>query len=204
MSNPWLSQPTSPDRSANPVPAPTLTAPTSGPLMPQGGVPAPDRVDQLATFDHLNPAELWWVGAHGGAGESTLAALVPTWQSASHAWPRVPGHPAPSPVVLTARSNVHGLRAAQSAATQWAAGLAPFVQLIGLVVVADAPGRPPKPIREFTHLVSGGVPRTWHVPWNEAWRLGEPVALDTAPRSVRRLVDDLYTVIRNGAPRTAY
>ena len=98
---------------------------------------------------------------------------------------------------------MHGLRAAQSAATQWAAGLAPFVQLIGLVVVADAPGKMPRPIRELTHLVSGGVPRTWHVPWNEAWRLGEPTALDTAPRQVRRLVDDLNAVIRHGAPGTA-
>lgn len=203
VSNPWLSQPTAPDGTAHLAAAPTLTTPPSGPLMPQGGVQAPDRVDQLPTFDHRMAAELWWVGAHGGAGETTLAGLVPSWQAAHHAWPRVPGYPAPSRVVLTARSNVNGLRAAQSAATQWAAGLAPFVQLIGLVIVADAPGKTPKPIRELTHLVSGGVPRTWHVPWNEAWRLGEQSSLDTAPRPVRRLVDDLNTVIRTGAPGTA-
>ena len=103
-----------------------------------------------------------------------------------------------------ARSNVRGLRAAQSAATTWAAGLAPSVDVVGLVVVADAPGRLPRALRDLHQLVAGGVPRTWLVPWIEAWRIGEPISLDTAPREVRRLVDDLRALLGPGADGTTY
>jgi hypothetical protein len=106
-------------------------------------------------------------------------------------------------VVLTARSNLRGLRAAQVAATQWASGLVPRVQVVGLVVVADAPGRIPPVLRDFAKVVGGGVPRRWSVPWIEAWRLGEAPELSTAPREVRQLVDDLRGVIRSGAAGTA-
>lgn len=202
VSNPWVSQPVAPQTPTSTESAAPTSAIASGPRAPQRGIPVPDRVDQLPTRDHHVAADLWLLGAHGGAGESSLAELVLQWRSAGHAWPRVPGHTLRSRVLLTARSNVRGLRAAQSIATQWAAGLAPFVDLVGLVIVADAPGKTPRPIRELTQLVSGGVPRTWHVPWIESWRLGDPVALESAPRPVRRLVDDLQTVLAPGAPGT--
>ena len=161
----------------------------------------PDRVDQLPTVSQPRQAELWWVGTHGGAGESSLAALVPEWASAGHGWPRTPGV-ASARVVLTARSNLRGLRAAQVAATQWASGLVPHVQVLGLVVIADAPGRLPRPLREYAQLVSGGVPRTWTLPWIETWRLGETPELATSPREVRRLVDELTALLRPGAAGT--
>lgn len=201
-SNPWVSRPQAPAEPAK-VAAPVVTGPAvTGPTAPQRGIPAPDRVDQLRAFERRAPAPLWWLGVHGGAGESTLAALVPEWPASDHGWPHVPGS-APARVVLVARSNVRGLRAAQAAATQWAAGLVPFVEVVGLVIVADAPGRLPKPLRDLAHVVGGGVPRTWSLPWIESWRLGEPPAVDTAPREVRRLVDDLRAVIDLGATGTA-
>jgi hypothetical protein len=55
---------------------------------------------------------------------------------------------------------------------QWAAGLVPSVEVLGLVVMADAPGRVPRSLRDLLQVVSGGVPRTWTVPWVEAWRVG--------------------------------
>lgn len=173
----------------------------TGPAYPQSGVPAPDLVDQLPVREQRTTAELWWVGAHGGAGESSLAALMPDWTAADHAWPRPPGETAHRAVLVT-RSHMSGLRAAQAAATQWAAGLVPHVELLGLVIVADAPGRLPRPLREFAKLVGGGVPRTWYVPWSESWRLGEQKALSDAPREVRRLVDDLSALIKSGADGT--
>ena len=157
-------------------------------------MPAPARDLRLPVRSRLAAAELWWLGVHGGAGESTLAALVPGWEAADHAWPRQPGD-AVARVVLAARSNMRGLQAAQQAATQWAAGLVPFAQVLGLVVVADAPGRLPRPLRDMTQLVSGGVPHTWTVPWVEAWRLGEPPTAANAPHQVQRMVDDLRTVV---------
>lgn len=132
-----------------------------------------------------------------------MAALVPHWPAADHGWPLPPGT-APTRVVLTARSSMRGLRAAQIAATQWAAGLVPHVEVLGLVIIADAPGRLPRPLRDFAQVVSGGLPRTWTVPWIEAWRLGEPPALSVAPRDVHRLVDELSALLRPGAAGTTY
>lgn len=77
-------------------------------------------------------------------------------------------------VVLVARSHVSGLRAAQAAAAQWASRRLPSsVRLLGLAVVADAPGRRPKPLRDLLDLVAGGFPTWWDLPWVEGLRLGE-------------------------------
>lgn len=191
--NPWLPHVSSEPTTPAPVPAPPGRRHHElGARRPQLGVPVPDRVDQLPTRDQPNIAALWWLGVHGGAGETTLARLLPGTRPAEHAWPRPPATTyVPTRVVLAARSHASGLRAAQKAATHWAAGAMPDVQLLGLVIVADAPGRLPKPLRELAALVSGGVPQTWHVPWIESWRLGDDVALETAPREVRRLITDL-------------
>ena len=201
--NPWVSRVASP-RDVSPEPASGLPARTTGPTGPQRGIPAPDRADQLPTVEFRAPADLWWVGVHGGSGESSLAQLVPGWRGTGHAWPAAPSDRGRGRgrSVLVARSNVRGLRAAQAAATQWAAGLVPGVDLVGLVVVADAPGRLPRPLRDLHQLVAGGVPRTWTVPWIDSWRLGEAVTLDTAPREVRRLVDDLRVLLGPGATGT--
>lgn len=200
-SNPWLSRPAEPVPSSAPVLGqPAAPAPT-GPAAPQSGVPAPDRVDQLPVYPRPQTSALWWLGVHGGAGETSLAALVAGWSPAEHGWPRPAGE-AHTRVVLTARSNMRGLRAAQAAATQWASGMVPHVEVLGLVIVADAPGRMPRPLREFAQVVGGGVARTWSVPWIESWRLGEPPALSDVPREVRRLVDELHALIGPGAAGT--
>lgn len=190
--NPWLSRPTTPPPSQA---APVASVPDAvGPVAPQRGIPAPDRVDQLPIHDRGTTAALWWVGAHGGSGESTLAALMPGSQAAGHAWPRTPS-PTPARTVLVARGDARGLRAAQDAMRQWAAGLVPSVEVLGLVVMADAPGRVPRSLRDLLQVVSGGVPRTWTVPWVEAWRVGEPPALASSPREVQRLVDELTALL---------
>ena len=190
--NPWLSRPTTPPPSQA---APVASVPDAvGPVAPQRGIPAPDRVDQLPVHDRGATAALWWVGAHGGSGESTLAALMPGTQAAGHAWPRTPSQ-TPARTVLVARGDARGLRAAQDAMRQWAAGLVPSVEVLGLVVMADAPGRVPRSLRDLLQVVSGGVPRTWSVPWVEAWRVGEPPALASSPREVQRLVDELTALL---------
>ncbi len=190
--NPWLSRPTTPPPSQV---APVASVPDAvGPVAPQRGIPAPDRVDQLPVHDRGATAALWWVGAHGGSGESTLAALMPGTQAAGHAWPRTPSQ-TPARTVLVARGDARGLRAAQDAMRQWAAGLVPSVEVLGLVVMADAPGRVPRSLRDLLQVVSGGVPRTWSVPWVEAWRVGEPPALSSSPREVQRLVDELTAIL---------
>ena len=101
-------------------------------------------------------------------------------------------------MVLTARSNSRGLRAAQTAATQWASGLVAHINVLGLVILADSPGRTPKPLRELAHLVGGGVPRTWHIGWVESWRTDPTPGDSAAPADVRRLLDDLTIILNHG------
>ncbi len=196
-SNPWVSRPSTPEPAPSVAPGPAVQH-LSGPIAPQRGIPAPAA--QLPIVDRVPLAGLCWLGVHGGAGETSLAHLVPGWPAAGHAWPRTASH-TPTRVVLVARSSMSGLRAAQAAATQWAAGLVPNVEVLGLVIVADAPGRLPRPLRDFAQLVRGGVPRTWSVPWIESWRLGEPLALADAPREVRRLIADLHSITNDGTQR---
>lgn len=97
-----------------------------------------------------------------------------------------------SRVALVARTNWVGLTAAQRAATEWASGsLGDGIELAGLVLIADAPGRLPKPLRELQDLIAGGVPQLWSLPWVESWRLG-PIDPTTAPaRPFRELLADL-------------
>ena len=161
----------------------------SGPTAPQPGITAPTH--GLDVLDVPADDRLWIVGVHGGAGETTLAVAL-SGSGTDRRWPRAD---TPPRVLLVARTHLSGLRAAQRAAQQWAAGAAPAVELVGLALVPDAPGRLPRELRDFAQLVSGGVPRTWSLPWEEQLRLAEPklpgelpvVDAADAPRSLRRL-----------------
>lgn len=160
------------------------SAAVTGPPAPQDHVPAP--AGGLPVRAQMSPATLWVVGCHGGAGESSVAGLLEGWQETGRSWPALPSGES-APCVLVARTNVHGLRAAQDALTQWAAsGAGPSVTLLGLVLIADAPGKLPAPLRDLAKVVGGGAPRVWDIPWIEEWRLGDPVAT-SAPRSTKKL-----------------
>ncbi|MGH2867162.1 MAG: DUF6668 family protein [Solirubrobacteraceae bacterium] len=161
----------------------------------QGGVVLPEPRERMArrVVDAEQPAAVWWVGAHGGAGESTLAELFSGSRSADHSWPLTTADRLPARVVLVARTHAHGLRCAQNAIREWAAGDAP-VLLLGLVLIADAPGRLPHGLRQLAELIAGGVPAVWSVPWIEAWRVGELPAAHNAPKVLRRLFEDLQAM----------
>lgn len=195
IQNPWVSQAASqpePTDVANEVSAdPSRT----GPLAPQAGVPVPDQGLQLPVVPVNGWAGLWFVGAHGGSGESTLTSLVPGAAAAGHAWPAAAGRMAP--VALVARSNVRGLRAAQAAAQQWAAGLVPSVELLGLVVMSDAPGKLPRELRDLVKVVAGGVPRLWEIPWVPSWRTEEVPTVTAAQRQAQRTLTELTYLANN-------
>jgi hypothetical protein len=132
------------------------------------------------------------MGAHGGAGESTLSALLEGAVGTDHAWPVRQDDDGQERggqedvVLLVCRSNAAGLRAAQLAAIEYGSGALPGA-LAGLVVMADAPGRLPKALTDQLRLVAGAVPHLWQMPWVEGWRLTEtpdPASLPPAARSV--------------------
>ena len=182
-------------------PVPPVVPPATGPAVPQTSVAAPALGQGGLPVAMVRPtASLWVVGAHGGSGESCIAGLDPAWEAMRHAWPTPSDLSMRCPTALVARTHTAGLRAAQKALTQWASGaLGPATALLGLVLVADAPGRLPRPLRELAAHVAGGAPRTWHVGWIESWRLGEPLAAADRPKPVRHLVVDL-TALSGPAP----
>ena len=173
--------------------------PPRGEAAGQGGVVPPAPEDRLPRREVAaeERAAVWWVGAHGGAGESTLEELFSGSRAAEHAWPIRVGHP-PARVVLVARTNAHGLKAAQRAIREWAAGDVP-VGLLGLVLIADAPGRLPHALRQLGDLIAGGVPAVWSLPWIEAWRIGDPPGPSNAPKVVGRLLEDLRAMTETAA-----
>lgn len=126
---------------------------------------------------------LWVVGAHGGAGATTWAHLLEAGDSGC-AWPSPP-HPVE--VLVVARSNRAGLRAAQAAAIQWASGAVEAVDLLGLVLVADAPGRMPKGLRDYARLVKGAFPQVIEMGWVDSWRVQEAWKEPT-PREAQRVL----------------
>ncbi len=187
------------DRSAAAV---TLVVPVLGASRPQPSAVAPLPSGGLPVKEfpvgrpHSAQAALWWAGCHGGAGVTTLIAVTGGGRDSGRHWP-VLASGAESKVVLVARTHGGGLRAAQTAARQWASGsLSAQIELLGLVLVADAPGRLPRPLRDFARLVAGGVPRTWDIEWHEELRLGsQRLPADASASDYNSLASALTTII---------
>jgi hypothetical protein len=196
--NPWTRQPQGPGVPApGPVPPPVQPPPVQhqplGAQAPQYGVPAPAPEERLPRFAIPAADTLWWLGPHGGAGETTMSRLLPGTHAAGHRWP-IPPPPVPTPIVLVARTHAYGLRVAQRAATEWASGVVSGVSVLGLVLIADAPGRLPRVLDDFADIVGGGVPRVWDIPWIEEWRRGEDPTPDNTPDEVFEVLESIYAL----------
>jgi hypothetical protein len=192
--NPWTRQ-QSPDQAQQLPQAPpqAVNLTPRGPSAPQHGVTAPAEDQRLPKFAIPAADTLWWVGVHGGSGESTMSQLLPGTRAAGHRWP-IPPPPVPTPVVLVARTHGAGLRAAQRAAIEWASGVVQGVAVLGLVLIADAPGRLPRVLDDFADIVGGGVPRVWDIPWIEEWRRGEDPTPDNTPDEVFEVLESIYAL----------
>ncbi|MFC7329184.1 DUF6668 family protein [Marinactinospora rubrisoli] len=202
--NPWITVATPVTSEEENVGAAQEPPRVTGPQRPQSGVPVPQGGDLLPRRSVAEFDGLWWLGVHGGAGETTLSALVERSRTAQHAWPEpvspemasgVTMPPRLAKVILVARTHAHGLRAAQLAATEWASGAVPGVDVLGMALVADAPGRLPRSLRDMAKIVTGGVPRVWQIPWVESWRLGEQVTLESSPKAVQVMVTELAALL---------
>lgn len=158
---------------------------------PIANVTAPDVTDRLPFVKVSGTRPIAVIGAHGGAGATTLAASDPELFFESRAaWPSTQYEQA---CILVARTSAQGLYAAQTALQQWAAAETPSVDLLGLVLIADAPGKLPKPLKELVQVIAGGAPRTWHLPWDPAMRLD---AENTLPmRRSNKLIRNLRTLL---------
>lgn len=172
-----------------------------GPRGPQPGITVPaTATPPLATYP-VHAGGLFVLGAHGGAGETTIASwtgavstarrwpVSATWSTPGNQ-PRPDGRPVD--LVLVARTHAAGLAAARDVLTRWAAGHLPPSQLRGLVLIPDAPGRLPTALAEQARLIAAGAPRAWLLPWLDELRLApQPPNPAALPRAVAAFTEGL-------------
>ncbi|GAA4655819.1 hypothetical protein GCM10023346_49090 [Arthrobacter gyeryongensis] len=199
--NPWITHPATADGADTAAPEAHVPAQAviNGPLR---GMVEPDAADRLGRRTIAGSAALWVAGAHGGSGESRIADLIGGARVTGHCWPVLHDGSRPR-VLLVCRADIRGLTAAQGALTQWASGAAPALDLLGLAVLADAPGKTPKPLRDFATIVSGGAPRSWTLPWVEAWRHADSTTAPSA-REFQRFITDLAALATGSTPGTTH
>lgn len=137
----------------------------------------PVRTTAVTTQDQLSPA--WWIlGAHGGAGATTLAHVWAPCADAEGAWPAGIDEAIESPyVVLVARESASGLTAAHDVLGAYYDDQLD-AELVGLVTVAAAP-RLPAEIRSYLDVVAQAAPAHWRIGWHRHWLVMEPADLPT-------------------------
>lgn len=155
--------------------------------LPPGIISAPAHEAMLGWRRDPAPSRpedrLWLLGVHGGAGVSTLRrcldqAGLPA-ADAGRAWPVPDGRP----VIAVARTHGRGVKAAQAVALQYLSGhTPPGVELLGCVLLPDAPGRLPRAmISQVKSQVTGIFGSNLSAPWVEAYRLHDPLVEEPWP-----------------------
>ena len=180
----WEVSPVSPDPAASAplvdpepvVPQPPMSR--DGSLSIASAVaPSPDR--RLPVWDRPVPCgqrvapAVWLLGAHGGAGVSTLTRMLGPAADCGRAWPAGVGGESPF-VVIVARETIEGLARAHDLLRQFHnPGLGTNTVLLGLITSAHQPGRQPKQIRRYLDVIWDLVPETgrWRVDWQSDWPL---------------------------------
>jgi hypothetical protein len=116
----------------------------------------------------VRPRRYSWLATHGGAGTTTLAAVY-GGHDCGHDWP---GPDAPSSVLHVARTHAAGLDAVVRTLAVFRRGEAPAgLDLDAVVLVADAPGRLPRPLAQRVEPIESVID-VYRVPWVPAWRVG--------------------------------
>jgi hypothetical protein len=179
-------------------------SPTSGGLR-AGVLPTRQHVDAQLQSRLLTAEEArvrcWWLGVHGGAGETSLARLFAGVAAAEHLWPVSTEWR--TSVVLVARTSFWGMRAAQAAMRDWSACYRERVDVLGLVLVADRPGRLPRVLRDLQRDLVGATPNLWLLPWVDTWTLGGIPSRENAPtREVEALRLGLTAALKSQPRRS--
>jgi hypothetical protein len=135
----------------------------------RGPVAVPEGPPELAAHAIASARRFSFVGTHGGAGVSTLSAVY-GGHDCGRAWP---APDAPPSVLLVARTHASGLAAVLRTLELFRRGEVPHgLDLDAVVLVADAPGRLPKPLAQHIKVIESVID-VYRVPWVPAWRLGD-------------------------------
>ena len=179
--------------------------------------PPPQRqllVRQHSAAGAARPAWLF-VAAHGGSGAALLARL--SWQpykaaveagaagrsaedlafgvTAGRAWPNPALEPTNAAVVVC-QTTMRGLAWARDLAAQYLSGCVPAgLRLLGVLTIADQPGRLPLPLAAARGLLAGAYPHCWAVPYVPAYRLLTGLPDEPCP-PIHPALDDVLTAIR--------
>ncbi|MFD4351566.1 hypothetical protein ACFWPX_03355 [Nocardia sp. NPDC058518] len=129
------------------------------------GSRAGHRSDPLPTTG-AHPPLVAIVGAHGGAGTSTVARW---WAPAADCGQCWPGSTVTTQlVVVAARLCLPGLIACAERLREWHAGAAPDgVDIVGVVLTAARPGRIPAPVRRYRAVVEDLTEVVWEIGWHD-------------------------------------
>ncbi|MFZ2292271.1 DUF6668 family protein [Corynebacterium casei] len=155
-------------------------------LPEHAGLPIADR--PLHQSDDFSPL-VWLVGAHGGAGTTTLAHTIAPFGDAGQQWPAADEYPW---TVIVARTTREGIEAAHDAALQAQAGKCGDCKVLGVILVADTPGKVPKTVEQRITVLERVVPTIWSVEYHGGWRsslideLPSWSPLDEEPEPVER------------------
>nr|WP_324191941.1 hypothetical protein [Nocardia brasiliensis] len=106
------------------------------------------------------------LGAHGGAGTSTLARWWAPAADSGLAWPACPR--TTQRVLIAARLCIPGLTAAAERLREWHGGGAPDgVAVIGLVLTPTRPGSVPPPVRRYRSVVAELAEQIYDIGWHD-------------------------------------
>ncbi|MGX1779249.1 hypothetical protein ACWIGW_44580 [Nocardia brasiliensis] len=155
------------------------------------------------------PPLVWLLGAHGGAGVSTLERLLAPAADCHRQWPAVLGGESPY-VLVVARETLDGLGRAHDLLRQWhCGGAGNRAHLLGLVTCAHQPGHMPTQIKRYLQVVEMLAPHRWRLDWHPDWPVTQledlpvwrpedaPPAKGRDPlAAIRQLGDALVTVCR--------
>ncbi|MEU3010132.1 hypothetical protein [Nocardia asteroides] len=105
------------------------------------------------------------VGAHGGAGTSTLARWWAPAADCEQRWPASPD--TTQRVVIAARLCLPGLIACADRLREWIFGAAPAgVEVIGVVLAAARPGAVPAAVRRYRATIADLTELVWEIGWH--------------------------------------
>ncbi|WP_431923337.1 hypothetical protein [Micromonospora wenchangensis] len=159
----------------------TMTDPA--PRMSPGPPSARTGPGAAASRRSLSETGLGWIAAHGGAGATTLSRLFGGVDLGCR-WPDT-ARAEPATVMLVGRTDAEGMRAMSRALNALREGRhPPGMRLVGLVLLADAPGRLPPALARRIRVLRSVAP-VHRVPWIPAWRLGQQPA--RMPKALDRL-----------------
>ena len=158
-----------------------------------GAEPLPRRVVRAQ-------ANMWWLGVHPGAGETTLAGLAVGTRAADHAWPLRSVSGASHDVTLVARLTEDGVAAAYRAALE-ARGedLSAHVRVHGVVLIPEGRDARSAETRLRERRLRNEIPRVWVLPWMEGWQTGRRHFSGKAPAGYRQLCNELALDLRSAA-----